>query len=206
MVGSVVGLFGRKKKSVPLEEQLAALAELGVRMSDGAEEEDLFAFESREELEAEPFGRLAEALARSLERPPWTPIADRLWLCDLECIEDDGAYVEVVERLERMTEHALGLDQVEDRVSLDEPDGGVAWVQFAHRGETVRWELEVADDWCDPGIFVCYDRLLRDSGSALRLHVADGRDHGQSVFLAAFDARDAKRFSKLAGIRLVPVR
>ena len=197
-----MGLFSKKVNQVKLQDQLSRLREIGIRRNAGTEESDLFVFQTREELEEKPFKELAERMGMEIEREPWTPISVRLWMCDFERAEDHGAYKDVLRRLERMTASALSLSGIEDYVDVDE---GVAWLQFDHSGVTVRWDLEVTDDWLDPEILVKYDTLLARSGSPLRLYMARAADYGQCAFLGAFTREHQQRFTKLTGIKMGPV-
>jgi hypothetical protein len=140
-----MGLFSKK---VNLEIQLAKFAALGITQNRGTTESDLFLFHTRHELEESPFKKLAETMGEDIEREPRTPIADPLWMCDMECIEDHGDYISVLRRLERMTDSALDLGSLRDHVELD--DESLAWVSFEHEGTETRWDLRVEDDWLDP--------------------------------------------------------
>jgi len=119
-----VGFF---KKTVTIEQQLASLSRAGLVLNAGVSESDLTTIHPRAELERKPFVGLVEVLGIEIEREPFTPICDRLWLCDFERIEDDGAYVDVVARLERMTGRVLGLVGV---VDLADVRSAKAWVEF----------------------------------------------------------------------------
>ena len=189
------------RRSVELEDQLAHLAEIGITQNPGTLEKDLFMLGTKEELERNPYKTLAEVLGMEIEREPWTPISDRLWMCDFERIEDHGAYKDVVLRLESMTESALSLSGVRDYVDIEE---GTAWVEFRHGDRTVRWDLKVDNDWLDPQVLVQYDDLLEGSGAGVRLY-ANFSDYGQVAFLAAFTPDQLKRFTKLTSIEMIPV-
>lgn len=174
--------MGFFRKSVTIEAQLAALAKAGIVVNTGVVEADLTAFHSRADLERTPFVGLVEVLGIDLERRPYTPICDRLWMCDFECIEDHGSYCAVIERLERMTGRALNLSSIKDHVDLDARE---AWVAFDLAGMRTRWDLRVEDDWLDPQVLTKYDSLLEASGAAVRLYI-NQHDYGQSAFLGAF--------------------
>lgn len=149
-----MGLF---RKAVTLEAQLAALAKAGIVVNAGVVEDDLTTFQPRAELERKPYAGLVEVLGIGLQREPFTPICDRLWMCDFECIDDHGSYCAVVERLERMTGGALKLGGIEDHVDLEENE---AWVAFDRAGKRTRWDLRVQDDWLDPQVLANYDSPL----------------------------------------------
>ena len=195
-----VGWFS---KFVKFEDQLALFAELGIEMNSDAKFSDLTY--SRFKLEQEPFKLLATSMAYTIEREPWTPVADRLWMCDFERIEGPGSYRSILVRLERMTGGVLALGSITDHVFQPEGtnrDDDRAWVQFEHDGKTVRWHLQVEDDWLDPEILRLYDLLLQQSGAGLRLF-GNFTDHGQDAFLGVFTPDQHKRFCLLTGMSMV---
>ena len=193
-----VGLFS---KSVSIEAQLAELAKAGLVVNPGVVEADLTTFHSRAEMEKKPYAGLVEVLGIELEREPFTPICDRLWMCDFERIEDHGAYREVVERLERMTGGALQLSGIADYVVIDEEK---AWVEFDRGGQRTHWDLRIQDDWLDEQVLRRYAALLATSGSPIRLYINE-TDYGQTAFLGAFTAEEKAAFEKLSPIRLPPM-
>ena len=189
------------RKRVPIRQQLDRLAAAGITINAGVTEDDLTAFASVDELERTPYRELVTSLATEIEREPFTPKCDRLWLCDFERIEDTGNYREVIERLERMTARALRLERIEDAVEIEDD---VAWVAFEHAGRRMQWDLKVDDDWLDPSVLLRYDALLSDAGGGFRLF-ADTADHGQCALLGAFRPDEKRAFDAIAGVRMVPV-
>lgn len=193
-----MGLFS---KTVTLEVQLQALAEIGLVPNEGVTESDLTMFEDRAQLERRPYRGLVEVMGAELEREPYTPISDRLWMCDHERVEDHGAYREVLMRLEVMTENALGLGGVVDYVDLEQE---IAWVEFGFQSARLRWELSVQDDWLDPSIFGRYDRLLEEAGASRRLY-SNRTDYGQVELVGAFTLDEKRRFDRLTKIKMLPI-
>ena len=189
-------LFGKKR--VTIEKQLETLADLGLTLNSGVGEEQLTTFEDRSALETTPYKGLIEAMGFELEEEPYTPLCDPLWMCDYERVEDHGAYVEVLQRLERMTSGTLGLTNMRDQVDLEEE---VAWLEFDHQGQRVRWEFEVDDDWLDPTILIKYDDLLESSGVQVRIY-SNHTDYGQVAFLGAFSPDQKTRFDRIARVKL----
>lgn len=184
----------------PLEEQLATLAALGLVPAPSVVPDDFTLFDSRAQLEARPYEGLVQALGFEVEREPFTPICDRVWMCDVECIEDAGDYVAIVERLERMTDRALRLENVRDHVDVEAAE---AWIELERGGRTVRWELVVDDDWLDADVLLRYDALLAEAGSPLRLFAH--ADVGQSVLLIALTPEDRVRFAELSPLVFEPL-
>jgi hypothetical protein len=190
--------MGWFSKKVGIAEQLAALAKCGIAINPGVLESDLTMFQSKAELEGAPFAGLIEALGHELEREPFTPMCDSLWMCDTERIDDHGAYALVVSRLERMTRAALRLANITDYVDVEEE---VAWVEFDHAGKRVHWDFTITDDWLDGEVLTKYDALLGAAKSPTRLYI-DSANYGQVAFLAAFDPAQKAAFDTLTKTRL----
>ena len=188
-----------KSKSIPLTEQLNKLSELGLTLSAGANTEDLYIFETREELETEAYKGIIEALGYEIERSPYTPVCNKLWMCDYERIEDHGAYVDVIKRLELMTDKALKLSEIKDYVDVEE---GKAWVEFICEGKRIHWDADVDNDWLDPYIITKYDALLKEKQIDMRIY-SNHTDYGQVGFFGAFTHEQYKVFSKLSKVKLI---
>ena len=189
-------LFGKKR--VPLEEQLATLAELGLTVADGVSEPDLTTLHDRPALEAEPYSLLIQALGMDVQREPFPPLCERVWLCDFERIEDHGDYRDVVLRLDAQTGRGLGLAGVTDHVDVEE---GEAWVELDLGGRSVRWEMEVDDDWLDPDVLSRFGALLEEAGAPLRLFLVR-HDLGQSSLFVGLAPEHVERLSRLCRTRL----
>ncbi|MCE9635460.1 MAG: hypothetical protein K8T90_07120 [Planctomycetes bacterium] len=190
--------FRKRPSTVPLKRQLEALADCGVKLSPDASLDDLFMFHPREVHEAEPYKELIPTLGFDMERDSFGPLCDRLWMCDYERIEDDGGYVDVVARLDRMSEQTLRISRITDHVDVE---GGTAWVEFDLAGSRIHWDAEVQDDWLDPTIVVKFDALLKAHRSPFRIY-SNHTDFGQSAFFACFTPAEFERFRKLAKFKL----
>jgi hypothetical protein len=88
-------------------------------------------------------------LGGEAERGEFQRISDDIWHFDAECIEDNGDYVRVMERLVILTKGLLPITDLRDHVDLENE---TAWVEFKLGGQSVHWDLEVSDDWIDPGL------------------------------------------------------
>lgn len=193
----------RRRRTVPLERQLAEFARLGVVPRPGVTLEDVLASigRSEEELETAPYRPLADALSL----PPFgDPNCNRLWMCDYECIEGHGSYERLFERLQLLTNDALPATNVTDRVFQQECDvEDHAWLEFDLRGERVRWDIEVEHDWLDPSVLERYGAALASASTDMRLwESAQPNSYGQYSLLAGLTTKGAARFTKLTGIAL----
>ena len=83
-----------------LEEQLAALDAIGIKLNEGATVEDLLYSYDRAEYEKQPFDALLFMLGSEIEREPWGRYFSSVaWNFDAECIVENGDYVRIVNRL-----------------------------------------------------------------------------------------------------------
>ncbi len=189
-------LFGNSKLAV--EEQLLNLAPCGLQLSPGVSVDDLFIFHSRAEMEGKPYSHLVEALGYEIEREPFTPICAGMWMCDCERIEDNGAYISVIERLHSMARERLPVTNVHDRVDIENDE---AWVEFELLGNKVHWDAKVQDDWLDPYVVVKFDALLGEH-TDLRIY-SNHTDFGQVAFFGCFTREEFKRFDRLSKVKLI---
>ena len=189
------------RKSVSLEKQLEQLSAIGLTLNSGIEEDQLTTFDDRATLESAPFEGLVEVMGFDIEEEPFTPLCNRLWMCDYERVEDHGAYAEVLQRLELMTSGVLGIENIRDHVDIEEEKG---WIEFDFSGQRVHWDFEVDNDWLDPSIFTRYDDLLKSAHAPVRIY-SNHTDYGQVAFLAAFGIVQKKNFDKLSRVKLTPL-
>jgi len=177
-----------------VELQLFHLAKCGIRPNANSKIQDLFVWHSKETMIKQPYRLLIDTLALDIQREPFLPMSNKLWMCDYEAIEGRGDYVAILNRLESMTNQALRLSSIEDFIDIKKKK---AWLKFQLKGKTIHWDLTVDDDWLDPKIFILYDRLLRQSDSKLRIY-SNPVDYGQSAFFAAFTLEQFDCFQNLA--------
>lgn len=143
-----------------LEQQLATLEELEIRLRPGLTVEDLLLDLSREDYEAQPYEPLLIAMGGALSEAPYGRISDDIWHFDTEAIEDHGSYVFIAERLRDLADGKLPFEAIRDYVDIEE---GVAWLSFRLKQKDYRWDLVVESDWVDPVVFDKFDALLREA-------------------------------------------
>ncbi len=194
-------LFRKKPSSIPLEEQLNALADCGVKLNPKATVDDLFMFHSREEHEATPYKELIPTLGFEMARDSFAPICNRLWMCDYERVEDHGAYADVITRLQQMSEESLPISGVTDHVDIE---AETAWVEFDLAGSRIHWDAKVDNDWLDPYIVIKFDSLLKTHNTHFRIY-SNHTDFGQSAFFACFTSAEFARFQNLATFKLLEI-
>jgi hypothetical protein len=133
-----------------IEKKLDALAECGLKLKDQFGVADLVECWGREALDKPGFNLTLICLGMCQEDPPWTPHCENLWHFDTECIEGEGSYVRIGERMAEMAQGSLPLSDFEDHVEIEE---GKAWLRFKCQGKPVHIDCAVEDDWVDAGIF-----------------------------------------------------
>lgn len=148
----------RTSTHVPtLEEQLRILEECGVRRRAGVTIDQVLTSWGREQFEADPFRLAVVALGAQAEEPPYPHLSDSVWHFDTECIEGDGSYVAIAERMRDLAQGDLPLTSITDSVDIDE---GIAWLEFELDGRKVHWDAEMQDDWVDAAILSRFAELL----------------------------------------------
>ena len=143
-----------------LEEKLVALESCGIALRPEFSIDDLLSSWNRSEYEEQGFNLVLVGVGMTEEKSPWRHRSNNLWHFDTECIEDQGAYTDIAKRMMEMADGSLALTQIEDYVDIEEEK---AWVSFKLKGESIRIDCAVNDDWVDPNIFGHFVRLLAKS-------------------------------------------
>jgi hypothetical protein len=154
----------------------------------------------REQFEEPGFLMTLIGLGMTEEQPPWRNHCVNAWHFDTECIEDEGSYVRIAERMAELTQGALVLENVRDQVDVE---SGIANLDFDHLGKPVHIGLEVNDDWVDPAVLSHFVRLLALSDpSKVFLY----RDTGGQDCVIACVTRDQFAALKKVGVRFEPLK
>lgn len=181
-----------------LEEQLARLAKLGLKLDDGITVDDLLYSFGRETYEERPFDLVLFVLGTEVEREPWgRSVCSRVWNFDTECIGGTGDYVGIVNRLCRVAGQPDRLTDVSDFVDID---AGNAWLRYKVNGSERNWTVEVNDDWADTlTLNYVMDDIERDG------HRFYCKDNGQAMVLFYLDPQTAAELNRLSNNALAPV-
>jgi hypothetical protein len=176
--------FKKKKKEmyISLEEQLDRLGQLGISLSSRATIEDLLNETDREEIESKPYLFLLIALGCEFEKNEyeWVNISDNIWYLDTECIEDNGDYIRIINRLTTMSQRAFELESLVDFIDIEAKQ---ATISFKSNGEYYNWSMEVNDDWLDMSIFSKVNTVLDKRNSEKKFFVASIDQSCLVVFL-----------------------
>ena len=139
------------RQQVPFDQQLEIFRQLHFDLNPEVDSSDIASWELDDgTAEEQPFMLVYTLLGSCIEREPFTPITNRCWSFDTEAIEDNGAYVDIIRNLERISRGALTFTDVTDHVDID---AGDAWVSFVFNGQRYRWTMRVNDDWVDETLF-----------------------------------------------------
>lgn len=183
-----------------LEEQLAALEAIGIKLNEDATVDDLLYSFDRSEYEKQPFDALLFILGSEIERRPWGRYFSSVaWNFDAECIVEDGDYVRIVKRLAELAGRSGELTVVADSVDLDR---GVATLQYTLDGTTQSLTPTVNDDWADADVV---NIILADLERGGRYFY--GIDNGQATILYYLDEATASELRALTTdpvVRMVP--
>lgn len=138
-----------------LQRRLELLAPLGFTLNPGRTVEELVSVFPLKKLESDP-RMIFVALGGSLNGDDADCFCDALWHCDYECIEDEGDYARLANRIARLSRGKLVFTDVRDTVDID---NGKAELAFTHNGKKLCWRLKVDNDWADWNMFCKFDAL-----------------------------------------------
>jgi hypothetical protein len=181
---------------IPLEEQLATLAESGIRLRPEFSAETLLESFSREKYEASRYIGALIRIGGELEREPYTPLSDNIWHFDAECIEDRGDYARIAARMRDLAQGELPIENIRDQVDLENGD---AWLEFELNGKTIHWGARVKDDWVDPEMLSNFCALLEQQGGARRFTYFDLK--GQDGLIGCATEEELRMLRKETGLK-----
>ena len=156
-----------------LEEQVKKLSEIGLSLNEGITVDHLLLSFSREQYEAAPFDLILLAYGLEVEEKPWGRfICDQAWNFDVEAIEDNGSYVDIVNQFHRITGQAKRVDGLQDMVNIEESR---AKLEYEVDGVKRSLEPVVDNDWADVQVVTTimgdlsedgYDFYPKDNGQS----------------------------------------
>lgn len=177
---------------VTLEEQLETLSQFGLALNDGVTVDDLLYSWDRQDYENQPYDTLLFMLGSEVEREPWgRNVCDRAWNFDVECIEDTGSYVTILENLCRVAGIPDLITDVEDFVDIENE---TAWLKYTIDGRQRHFNIPVDNDWADPETVSAVMRDIERDGKRFY-----GKDNGQASIWFYLDQTAADRLNALTG-------
>jgi hypothetical protein len=186
-------------RALTMEQKLEVLANCGLRLSDPFNPSDLLTSWGREDYEKPGFDLVLVGLGMTEEQEPWRNHCPNLWHFDTECIEDHGDYKRIVERMVEMAQGSLPLENIHDHVDLEEEE---VWFSFTFRGEEIKVECKVEDDWVDTAIFANFVELLEKTSPAKVFIYYDLE--GQDCIIGCVMREELNQLNK-NGIKFVPL-
>ncbi|MDR6723655.1 hypothetical protein J2W91_002117 [Paenibacillus amylolyticus] len=141
-----------------MEDQIEKLSILGIRLNPELNINDLLEGGSRAEFEKDPFQSLLICLGGEIHKnEKWYEASEHVCYLDTECIEDQGDYVWIIEKLIKMTK--VDIYNVKDTIR---PDLEEAMVSFEYNNQQIEWKLNFEDDWLDLEIFYRFNQLINE--------------------------------------------
>lgn len=182
--------------TMTLEQQLDALAELGLTLNDGVTVDDLLYSFDREAYEDEPFDLILFVLGIEVERRPWgRSVCSRAWSLDMECICETGDYVRIVKRLCEVAGQPNLITDIEDFVDLE---SGKAWLKYVVDGQSRNYTVAVNNDWADADTIA---KVMSDiERDGFRFYA---KDNGQASIWFYLNPSTAQKINALTGNALV---
>lgn len=182
-----------------LEEKLAALQACGLPLDEQFTIQDLLKTDSRSSYERPGWDLVLVGLAIEDEEEPFASHCKILWHFDSECIEDNGDYARIVARMSEMTEGALPLENIKDRIDIE---AGKAQVSFDLHGQRINLDLKVQDDWADPMVFTKLAELLQQTDPSKLFVIYDF--HSQDCVIGCVTRARLKQLNDL-GVKFEPL-
>ena len=177
---------------VSIEEQIRILADLGLELNKGVSVEDLLYSWDREDYESKPFDTILFAYGSEIEREPWgRNICDRVWNFDVEFIEGNGSYTEIVNRFSLVAGVSEKISDVKDMVDFET---GEAWVTYKLDGETRKYNIIIDNDWADPDAVAAIMGDMAKPG--YEFYYIDNGQASLWFYLTETNARELKKLSK----------
>lgn len=174
-----------------LEEQIEKLSEIGLFLNNGVSIDDLLLSYSREEYESAPFDLILFVYGIEIEEEPWGRfICDQAWNFDVEAIEDNGSYVEIVKQLHRISGNSKRIEGLIDSIDIE---GSRALLQYEIDGVKREFRPVVDNDWADAEIIEKIMNDLRQPGYNFY-----PKDNGQASIWFYLSEQQALALNKLA--------
>lgn len=174
-----------------LEEQISKLKDIGIILNEGVSINDLLISFSRDEFEKSPFDLILIAYGFEIEEKPWGRyFCDQAWNFDVEAIEGDGSYVEIVKQFHRITGKSKRIEGLKDQVDIERSHANL---QYSVDGIERTFHPIVDNDWADAQVIDSIMEDLRESD-----HNFYPIDNGQASVYYYLTETQANRINSLA--------
>lgn len=179
---------------VPLEDQIAALADAGLVLAPGRTMDELLISWGPDYYASDPYGLLLFMYGSEVEAEPRGRVfCERGWDFDMECLEQAGDYARALREIVRITGRPGLVTDLSDDFNID---AGTARIKYTVNGRARVLKAVVADDWADPEAVTAF---VKDVEAA----VGDDRrfwasDNGQSSTLFFISEGEAAKINALS--------
>ncbi|OHD11669.1 MAG: hypothetical protein A2086_15995 [Spirochaetes bacterium GWD1_27_9] len=141
--------YKKMSKNISFEEQYKIFQDLEFKLNEGVTIQDIKRWENDSFLK-EPFSLLYVTLGQDIEREPWTHITNKVWYFDTECIVENGDYVNILKRIQIMSNNQLLFINLKDEINIFKKTANVS---FVLNNKEYNIKLKVKDDWVDERLF-----------------------------------------------------
>lgn len=190
--------FFKKKKdnNIDLKKQLEVLGKLGISLSPEVTVHNLLKEMKFSNFVSNDYLSLLIVMGCEFQNSDniWIKFSNNIWYLDTECIEDNGDYIRVVERLIAMANGELKINNLNDYIDIENKE---AKVYFELNEKLYNWELVVDDDWLDMNIFSKFNDLLSELNSHKKFYVSA---IDQSILVGIFNKIQLNEINKLIDV------
>lgn len=175
-----------------LEQQIEELKKIGLTLNNDITIDDLLYSWDRREYEQPPFELLLIMFGVETEREPvGRKFCDQAWQLDMECINETGDYVHIVEQLCRTAGMPALITKVEDFIDFKNSE---AWLRYEIDGDSRSYTITVNNDWADPNTMASIMQDIVRDGKEFY-----AKDNGQSSTWFYLDKVTAIKINALTG-------
>lgn len=190
--------FFKKKKEndIDLKQQLEVLGKLGISLNPEVTVHNLSKEMKFGNFVSNDYLSLLIVMGCEFQNSDniWTNFSNNIWYLDTECIEDNGDYISVIERLIAMANGRLKINNLNDYIDIESKE---AKISFELNGKFYNWELVVYDDWLDMNIFSKFNDLLSELNSDKKFYVSA---IDQSILVGFFNKIQLNEINKLIDV------
>ncbi len=190
--------FFKKKKdnNIDFKKQLEVLGKLGISLNPEVTVHNLLKEMKFSNFVSNDYLSLLIVMGCEFQNSDniWIKFSNNIWYLDTECIEDNGDYIRVAERLIAMANGELKINNLNDYIDIENKE---AKVYFELNEKLYNWELVVDDDWLDMNIFSKFNDLLSELNSHKKFYVSA---IDQSILVGIFNKIQLNEINKLIDV------
>ncbi len=185
-----------KEESYTLENQIEILKDLGVTLNENVTIDDFLNSFDRGAYEDKPFDLILFIYGVEIESEPWgRRFSNNAWDFDVECIEDNGSYIEIVKNFALLSNKLDKIENIKDSVDFEKEQ---AWVSYSIDGIEKRYEAKFDNDWADPITVASIMSDLTSDGYSFY-----AKDNGQASIWFYLDDKAARKLNEYSNNALV---